>query len=94
MPNGAASDGAEPDGAGEAAEPAWAAGVTVPDWEADTGPIPRVSWEPAEMSWDTEALRLPGRDSDDANGHADANGHPEADVDADAGQQSPTATRP
>jgi cellulose synthase/poly-beta-1,6-N-acetylglucosamine synthase-like glycosyltransferase/peptidoglycan/xylan/chitin deacetylase (PgdA/CDA1 family) len=84
----AVSNGAGYNGAGEAAGPAWAAGVTVPDWEADTGPIPRVSWEPPELSWDTEALRPPGRDSDDANGHADANGHPKADVEADAGQSA------
>ena len=91
--NGTASNGTEPDGAGEAAEPVWADRAAVPDWEADTGPIPRVSWEPPETSWDTEALRLPERDSDDADGHPDANGHPEADGETDA-DQSPTATRP
>ena len=90
--NGAASDGAVSNGASEAAKPAWA-DRAIPDSEADTGPIPRVSWEPPELSWDTEVLRLPERDSDDADGHPDANGHPEADGETDA-NQSPTATRP
>jgi hypothetical protein len=57
-----------------AAEPVWADRAAVPDWEADTGPIPRVSWEPPETRWDTEALRLPERASDDADGHQDADG--------------------
>ena len=65
VPNGTASNGTEPS---EPAESVWADGA-VPDWEADTGPIPRVSWEPPELSWDTEVLRLPERDSDDADGH-------------------------
>jgi hypothetical protein len=72
--NGTASNGTEPDGAGVAAEPVRADRAAVPDWEADTGPIPRVSWEPPETRWDTEALRLPERDSDDADGHQDADG--------------------
>jgi hypothetical protein len=92
--NGTASNGAEPDGAGVAAEPVWADRAAVPDWEADTGPIPRVSWEPAETGWDTEALRLPERDSEDADGHQDADGHPDAEGETDADQQSPSATRP
>jgi hypothetical protein len=71
-----------------AAEPVWADRAAVPDWEADTGPIPRVSWEPAETHWDTEALRLPERDGDDAHGYPDTDGETDAD------QQSPTATRP
>ena len=71
-----------------AAEPVWADRAAVPDWETDTGPIPRVSWEPAETRWDTEALRLPERDSDGADGH------PEADGETDTDQQSPAATRP
>ena len=83
MPNGAV-----PDGAGVAAEPVWADRAAVPDWEADTGPIPRVSWEPAETRWDTEALRLPERDSDDAQGYPDTDGETGDD------RQSPTATRP
>jgi hypothetical protein len=86
--NGTASNGTEPDGAGVAAEPVWADRAAVPDWEADTGPIPRVSWEPAETRWDTEALRLPERDSDDAQGYPDTDGETGDD------QQSPTATRP
>jgi hypothetical protein len=86
--NGAVPDGAVPDGAGVAAEPVWADRAAVPDWEADTGPIPRVSWEPAETHWDTEALRLPERDGDDAHGYQDTDGETDAD------QQSPTATRP
>ncbi|MGB6617850.1 MAG: glycosyltransferase, partial [Trebonia sp.] len=86
--NGTASNGTEPDGAGVAAEPVWADRAAVPDWEADTGPIPRVSWEPAETRWDTEALRLPERDSDDAHGY------PDTDGDTGDDQQSPTATRP
>jgi hypothetical protein len=86
--NGTASNGTEPDGAGVAAEPVWADRAAVPDWEADTGPIPRVSWEPAETRWDTEALRLPERDGDDAHGYPDTDGETDAD------QQSPTATRP
>jgi hypothetical protein len=57
-----------------AAEPVRADRAAVPDWEADTGPIPRVSWEPPETRWDTEALRLPERGSDDADGHQDADG--------------------
>ena len=89
--DGAASDGAVSNGASEAAKPAWAAGA-IPDSEADTGPIPRVSWEPPELSWDTEVLRLPERDSDDADGHPDANGHSEADGETDA-DQSAMATR-
>jgi hypothetical protein len=88
VPNGTASNGAEPDGAGVAAEPVWADRAAVPDWEADTGPIPRVSWEPAETGWDTEALRLPERDSEDADGHQDGEGETDAD------QQPPSATRP
>ncbi|MFY9999338.1 MAG: glycosyltransferase [Trebonia sp.] len=86
--NGAVPNGAVPDGAGVAAEPVWADRAAVPDWEADTGPIPRVSWEPAETRWDTEALRLPERDSDDAHGY------PDTDGDTGDDQQSPTATRP
>jgi hypothetical protein len=86
--NGAVPNGAVPDGAGVAAEPVWADRAAVPDWEADTGPIPRVSWEPAETRWDTEALRLPERDGDDAHGYPDTDGETDAD------QQSPTATRP
>jgi hypothetical protein len=89
--NGAVPNGAVPNGASEAAKPAWA-DAAIPDWEADTGPIPRVSWEPPELSWDTEVLRLPERDGDDADGHPDANGHSEADDETDA-DQSPTATR-
>jgi hypothetical protein len=86
--NGATSNGTEADVAGVAAEPVWADRAAVPDSEADTGPIPRVSWEPPETRWDTEALRLPERDSDDADGHQDTDGETDAD------QQSPTATRP
>jgi hypothetical protein len=86
--NGTASNGTEPDGAGVAAEPVWADRAAVPDWEADTGPIPRVSWEPTETRWDTEALRLPERASDDADGHQDADGETDAD------QQSLAAARP
>jgi hypothetical protein len=86
--NGTASNGTEADVAGVAAEPVWADRAAVPDWEADTGPIPRVSWEPTETQWDTEALRLPERDGDD--GH----GYPDTDGETDADQQSPTATRP
>jgi hypothetical protein len=71
-----------------AAEPVWADRAAVPDWEADTGPIPRVSWEPPETRWDTEALRLPERDSDDADGHQDADGETGAD------QQSAAAAPP
>ena len=71
-----------------AAEPVWADRAAVPDWEADTGPIPRVSWEPAETRWDTEALRLPERDSDDADGYPGHGRRNRRD------QQSPTATRP
>ena len=86
--NGAVPDGTVPDGTGAAAEPVWADRAGVPDWEADTGPIPRVSWEPAETRWDTEALRLPERTGDDEQGYPDTDGETDAD------QQSPTATRP
>jgi hypothetical protein len=72
----------------------WADRAAVPDWAADTGPIPRVSWEPPELSWDTEVLRLPERDSDDADGHSEANGHSEADGETGADQQDPAAARP
>jgi len=93
VPNGTASNGAGANGAGETAEPTWA-DRAVPDWEADTGPIPRVSWEPPELSWDTEVLRLPERDSDDADGHSEANGHSEADGEIGADQQESAAARP
>jgi hypothetical protein len=86
--NGTVSNGTEADGTGVAAEPGWADRTAVPDWEAVTGPIPRVSWEPPETRWDTEALRLPERDSDDTDGHQDADGETGAD------QPSPQATRP
>jgi hypothetical protein len=89
VPNGAAPNGAvssglapngtAPNGAGEASEPVWSDGAAAADLETDMGPIPRVSWEPEETDWDTDALRLPERDSEDADGHSEANGHPEAD---------------
>jgi hypothetical protein len=91
--NGTASNGAGANGAGETAEPTWADGA-VPDWEADTGPIPRVSWEPSELSWDIEVLRLPERDGDDADGHSEANGHSEAGGETGADQQDPATARP
>jgi hypothetical protein len=87
VPNGTATNGTRSNGAGETAEPTRAHGA-VPDWEADTGPIPRVSWEPPELSWDTEVLRLPERDSGDADGHSEADGETGAD------QQDPAAARP
>ena len=85
---------AESDGASETAEPVRADAAAAADREADTGPIPRVSWEPEEARWDTEALRLPDRDGDDADGHPEANGHAEANGETGADQQSPAADRP
>jgi poly-beta-1,6-N-acetyl-D-glucosamine synthase len=84
----------ESNGAGEAAEPVRADGAAVADWEADAGPIPRVSWEPEETRWDTEALQLPDQDSDHADGHPEANGHREEDGETAADQQSPADPRP
>ena len=86
-PDGSGPDGSGPDGSGETAEPLWADGAAIEDWEAATGPIPRVSWEPSETRWDTEAFRLPEQDGDDADGHHEANGHAEADGETDADQE-------
>jgi len=117
--NGSGSNGAPSNGTAEEAEPeplwpARAAGV--PDWEADTGPIPRVTFTPIEAPsftpiqgptftpiagptftpakrWDTDNVRLPERDSDDADSHAEAGGHAEADSEDGADQPSAPAER-
>jgi len=117
--NGSGSNGAPSNGTAEEAEPeplwpARAAGV--PDWEADTGPIPRVTFTPIEAPsftpiqgptftpiagptftpakrWDTDNVRLPERDSDDADSHAEAGGRAEADSEDGADQPSAPAER-
>jgi hypothetical protein len=105
--NGAESHGTTTNGADEAAEPQWPNRAAVADWEAETGPIPRVTFTPVRPTftpieqptftpatrWDAEGVRLHERDSDDANGHAESDGHAEADSEDDAEQPSPSAER-